>query len=351
MIEALKLVVIGAGLIGREHCALIMEHSNADLVGVADVSRDGRRYAESIGAPHFDDYQQMLDKTKPDGAIVALPNVLHVSAGSDCLARGIACLVEKPIADTVRSARKLVEAVETCNVPVLVGHHRRHSPDIREARRIIGDGVLGNLVAVNGMWLADKPDDYFQADWRRKAGGGPLLINLIHDIDCLRYIVGEIESVRAFTSNAVRGFDVEDTASIALRFENGVLGSFLISDAVASPYSWEVTSGQALYFPHQPGDCFYFGGRKGSLAVPSMTIWRHDGAQKNWQDPLVGQPAVLDGSRAYQNQINHFLEVVAGDAQPVVSARDAMMTLAATLAIETAAREDRTVTLQEMLVT
>lgn len=344
-------MVIGAGLIGREHCALIGEHPGADLVGLADVSRDARQYAEGIGVRYFADYQDMLDETKPDGAIVALPNDLHVSAGTDCLARGIACLVEKPIADTVGSARRLVEASETGNVPVLVGHHRRHSPDIREARRIIGDGVLGDLVGVNGMWLADKPDSYFDVNWRRQAGGGPLLINLIHEIDCLRFIVGEIESVRAFTSNAVRGFDVEDTASIAIRFENGVLGSFLISDAVASPYSWEVTSGQALYFPHQPGDCFYFGGRKGSLAVPSMTIWRHDGAQQNWQDPVVAQRSPLDGSRAYRNQIDHFLEVVAGDAQPVVTARDAMMTLAATLAVGTAAREDRTVTLQEMLAT
>ena len=89
----------------------------------------------------------------------------------------------------------------------------------------------------------------------------------------------------------------------------------------------------------------------GSLAVPSMTIWRHDGVQQNWQDPLVAQRSSLDGSRAYRNQIDHFLEVVAGDAQPVVTARDAMMTLAATLAVEIAAREDRTVTLQEILAT
>ncbi|MHA1564548.1 MAG: Gfo/Idh/MocA family protein [Alphaproteobacteria bacterium] len=340
--------MIGAGLIGREHCALIREHPGANLVGLADVSRETRQYAEGIGVAYFTDYRQMLDETRPDGAIIALPNALHVSAGRDCLARGIPCLMEKPIADTIQSANELVETSETANIPILVGHHRRHSPDIQEARRIIESGILGQLVGVNGMWLADKPDDYFQAEWRRKSGGGPLLINLIHDIDCLRFIVGEIESVRAFTSNAIRGFDVEDTASVALRFENGVLGSFLISDAVASPYGWEITSGQALYFPHQPGDCYFFGGRKGSLAVPSMNVWRHDREQGNWQDPLVRQQSALDGSRAYQNQIDHFLDVVSGNAVPVVSARDAMMTLAATLAIDIAAREDRTVTLQEM---
>ncbi len=345
-----RLVVIGAGLIGREHCALIGQHPGADLVGLADVTAEAKTYADGIGVPCFADYQQMLDETEPDGAIVAVPNRLHLPAGLACLSRGIACLVEKPIADTVELARKLVAASETANVPILVGHHRRHSPDIREAKRLIEAGALGDLVTVNGMWLADKPDDYFDAAWRRESGGGPILINLIHEIDCLRFMVGEIESVRAFTSNAVRGFEVEDTASISLRFENGVLGTFLMSDAVASPYTWEVTSGQALYFPHQPGDCYFFGGRQASLAVPGMNIWRHDDEGKNWQDPLLREQIALDGSQTYRNQLDHFLAVVARNAAPVVTAHDGMVTLAATLAVATAAREDRTVTVREMLV-
>jgi len=291
----------------------------------------------------------MLDEIQPDGAIIALPNALHETAGRSCLARGIPSLIEKPIADSVSSAMSLINASESSGIPILVGHHRRHSPDIREARRIVRAGELGDLVAVNGMWLADKPDAYFEAEWRRRPGGGPLLINLIHEIDCLRFIVGEIASVQAFASNTARGFDVEDTVSVALRFEGGALGSFLISNAVASPYTWEITSGQALYFPHEPGDCFYFGGREASLAVPSMTIWRHDGKDKSWQDPFRRQHATLDDSRTYQNQIEHFLNVISGDEAPIVSARDAMLSLAATLAVDAAAREDRTVTVQEMI--
>ena len=278
-----------------------------------------------------------------------MPNHLHVEAGLACIRRGIPSLVEKPVADTIPSARALVEASEAAGVAVLVGHHRRHSPDIRAARRAIRDGAVGDLVAVNGMWLADKPDSYFQAAWRRRAGGGPLLINLIHEIDVLRFVAGKIESVRAFASSAVRGFEVEDTASVALRFENGALGTFLISDAVASPFGWDVASGQAVYFPHQPGDCYWLGGRTGSLAVPSMTLWRHPEAGQSWQDPLVGARLELDGSRTYENQLEHFLAVVSGTAAPVVSARDGMLTLAATLAVDRAAREDRTVAVAEMI--
>jgi predicted dehydrogenase len=291
----------------------------------------------------------MLDETRPDGCIVAVPNRLHLAAGLACIRRGIPSLVEKPLADTVAAARALADASEGAGVPVLVGHHRRHSPDIRAARQAIRDGAIGDLVAVGGMWLADKPDGYFAAEWRRGPGGGPLLINMIHDIDCLRFIAGEIESVRAITSNAVRGFEVEDTAAVAIRFEGGALGTFLLSDAVASPLTWDVASGQGAYFPHHPADCYWFGGRRGTLAVPGMTLWRHAAEGQSWQDPLVQERVALDGSGAYRNQADHFLAVVAREAEPVVSAREGMLTLAATLAVDRAAREDRTVAVAEML--
>lgn len=345
----MKLVLMGAGLIGREHCALISKHPDAHLAGVADPSPAAKEFAGGLGVAHYDDYSLMLDETQPDGVIIALPNALHEPAGIACLQRNIPCLIEKPIADTLGSALSLVRASEQRNVPVLVGHHRRHSPDIREARNAVRNGLLGDLVAVNGMWLSDKPTAYFDSAWRRGPGGGPLLINLIHDIDCMRFIVGEIADVRAFTSNAVRRFEVEDTASIALRFENGALGTFLLSDAVPSPYTWEISSGQALYFPHQPQNCYFVAGRKGTLAVPSMDLWRHDQPDGHWQDPLTRHHVTLDGSRAYQNQLDHFLAVIAGDEAPIVDARDATMTLAATLAVAGAARDDRTIRVDEML--
>lgn len=334
---------MGAGLIGREHAALVTGHAGAELVAIADPAPEAKAYAEQIGVRYFSEYVEMLEATRPDGAIVALPNQLHAPASIACIERGVAVLVEKPITDTLDAARRLTAASETSRVPVLVGHHRRHSPDIREARRIIGGGELGGLVTVNGMCLFNKPDDYFSAAWRRRAGGGPLLINLIHDIDCLRFICGEIESVQAITSNAARGFEVEDTASVSMRFASGVLGTFVISDAVVSPWSWEFTSGQALYFPHQPGAYLFFGGRKASLSVSDMYLWRHASPAGHWQHPLVREHRPLEASKAYVNQLDHFLAVVAREVEPLVTARDGMMTLAATLAIAAAAREYRSI--------
>lgn len=346
---SLRIVIMGAGLIGREHVALVRAHPGTELAGIADPSPAARALAAELGVPHFDEYAAMLDAVGPDGAIVALPNQLHTPAALACIERGIPCLVEKPVSDTMANAMRIVAASESSGVPVLIGHHRRHSPDIRSARAAITAGELGPLVAVNGMTIFDKPDSYFEAEWRRQPGGGPLLINLIHDLDVLRHLVGEIESLRAFTSSATRGFAVEDTASLAIRFANGVLGSFVISDAAVSPWAWEFTSGQALYHPTQPGACLFIAGRKAALSVSDMYLWRHAELSQHWQHPLVREHRPGDGSRTYVNQLDHFAAVIRREQAPLISARDGMGTLAAVLAVDRAAREDRSVALAELL--
>lgn len=344
-----NIVLMGAGLIGREHAALLRANPRVELVGIADVSEAAQAVADEFGVRYFTDMREMLDQMRPDGAIIALPNALHVEAALACVERKVPCLVEKPIADSLDAAMRLVAGVEEAGVPVLIGHQRRYSPDIAKARQVVRDGTLGRLVAINAMWMTDKPTAYFDAAWRRLPGGGPLLINLIHDIDCLRFICGDIDEVMAFTSNAVRSFEVEDTASVSVRFTGGALGTLLMSDAAVSPFNWDTAAGQALYFPHQPENSYHLAGTKAALSVPCMDLWRHETEAGHWQHPLVRQHITLDGSRAYENQLNHFVDIIEGKVEPLISARDGAMTLATVLAIARAGREGRTVAVSEML--
>lgn len=344
----IRIALLGAGLIGREHADLMASHPEIAIAAICDPSPEAAKLAQRMSVPHRSDYAAMLDEMRPDGVIIALPNQLHAPAALACIERGIACLIEKPVAESIASAAQVADAAEKAGVPVLVGHQRRHSPDIRAAKHAIMAGELGNIVAVNGMTLFDKPADYFNVAWRRSAGGGVLLINLIHDIDVLRHLVGEIDSIRAFTGHA-RGFDVEDTASLSIRFVNGALGSFVISDNAVSPWAWEYSSGQALYHPSQPGPCLFLAGRKAALSVSDMYLWRHERADEHWQHPLVRQYRGAAGLPTYVAQLAHFIAVIRREEEPLITARDGMATLAATLAVDRAAREDRTVTLAEML--
>lgn len=166
----------------------------------------------------------------------------------DAVAAGIPALVEKPIGPTVAEADRLADAAERAGVPLLVGHHRRHNPIVVAARDAVRSGRLGRLTTVTALWTPRKPDDYYDVAWRRQPGGGPVLTNLIHDIDVLRFVCGEITSVQAIVSSAGRGLPINDTAVVSLRFAGGGLGTITMSDAVAAPWAWDITSGENPFF-------------------------------------------------------------------------------------------------------
>lgn len=344
--DPLRLAVVGAGPIGRRHLQVIGGESACEAVAVVDPSPGGAEAAAEWDLPHFADLEDMLEAVAPEGVINATPNKLHVPLSLVCIQRGIPVLVEKPIADSLEGALALAEASEAAGVPVLVGHHRRYNPITQAARDIVRSGKLGKLRAVSACWLLRKPDDYFDVAWRRAPGGGPVLINLIHDIDSLRFIAGEIASVQSMTSSAQRGFAVEDTAALLLRFKAGVLATVLLSDCVAAPWSWELTAAErtSYDFPNSGQDCYFLAGTEGSLAVPSLRLWRHDGAP-SWLSPMSHEELAVEEGDPLRLQLAHFADVIRGRAEPLITARDATRTLEATLAVTEAAVSAREVAL------
>lgn len=212
-------------------------------LAVADPSAAATAWAADQGLIHHADLASLLVAERPDGVIVTSPNHCHVEDALACIRAGAAVLLEKPLATRLSDGERLCRAVQAGGARLLVGHHRAHSPLLAAARQVVQQGRLGALVAVNGLALFHKPDGYFdEAPWRRQAGGGPVLINLIHEIGKLRSLCGEITALQAMASTARRGFAVEDTAAVLMRFANGALGSFLLSDAAASARSWEQTA-------------------------------------------------------------------------------------------------------------
>jgi predicted dehydrogenase len=333
--------VAGAGLIGRAHIERIRDHDDCIVVAIADPSAAAADVARAAEVPLYSDLPTLLDTAKPDGVILATPNALHVEGALQCIERSVPVLVEKPVADTLADAVRLADAEAASRVPLLVGHHRRHSRLLEAAREAIAAGRLGRIVAVNGSATFRKPDRYFaDSPWRRQAGGGPILINLVHEIDNLRMLLGEIVQVQAMASNAVRGFEVEDTAAVALRFASGALGTFLLSDAAASPRSWEQTSGENPdYDHHADEDCYVIAGERGSLNVPTMRLRCAAGGDASWSSPLATETLAVEAGDPLARQLAHFCAVIRGDAEPRVSAADAARTLRVTLAVAESARQ------------
>lgn len=322
-----RIAVVGAGLIGQRHADLITAGVDATLSAIVDPTAAARSFASRIGAPWFASIADMLAVDRPDGLIVATPNQLHLDHGLQAVEAGLPALIEKPIADSVAAAERLVSVAEAAKVPLLIGHHRRHNPLIANAKARIMGGELGKLVAVHGMFWLYKPDDYFDVEWRRKPGAGPVYINLIHDIDLLRHLVGEITSVQAIQSSAARGHDVEDTAAALLTFDNGALGTITASDSIVAPWSWEQTAGENPAYPETDQHCYLIGGTKGSLSLPNGEVWGQDEPRSWWRDFQRTAPPTLSGEDPLVRQIAHFCDVIRRQATPLVSGREGLQTL------------------------
>ena len=166
------------------------------------------------------------------------------------------------------------------------------------------------------------------------------MINLIHEIGNLRALCGEIVAVQAMASHAVRGFAVEDTAAINLRFANGALGTFMLSDTAGSARSWEQTSQENKAYPsYGDEDCYIVAGTHGSLAVPTMRLKTYGRDEdRSWWKPFdtASVPVVREDPLA--RQIEHFCAVIRGEASPLVSVRDGLQNLRVSAAVNEAVR-------------
>lgn len=338
--------VIGAGLIGRKHLAKLAERGDYELVGIADVNAD-RVAAEYPNTPVFADYRKLLDEARPEAVIIASPNQLHAEQGIACARRGIHILIEKPVTDTLDSAASLIAEVRKAGIQSLVGHHRRHHQQVRTLKATLGDRRIGDVVGVSAIWATHKPAAYFEiAPWRSQAGGGPILINLIHEIDFLRFTIGEIVAVEAVASNRQRGFAVEDTAAALITFDNGALGTFFISDSAVSPWTSEQGLGEAPEFPFSGESSYRFLGRSGSIEFPALVQWSQAEGAQDWNKPIQAQRIHASSVDPYVAQLDHFRDIIRGKAQSLQPVEDGARSLIATLAVAEAAAGGRRVDLR-----
>lgn len=151
-----RIAVAGAGAIGRRHARYCVDEPSVDLVAVVDPDPSAAAFAAELGVDHYASLAPLLDARQVDGIIVAVPTLLHREIALVAIARGVCVLIEKPITSRPSEATELIAAARSTGAKILVGHHRRHNPIVREARDIVANR-LGRLLAVNVIWALLKP--------------------------------------------------------------------------------------------------------------------------------------------------------------------------------------------------
>ena len=333
--QRVRLASIGVGMIGKVHAQFAAQIDECEYVAICDQDPAHEKMARALNVVYYNNYEEMIEKEALDGVIISLPNELHEPVGSVCAEKGLHLFIEKPIATRVEDADKLIESAKRNNVQLQVAHHRRFNPMVHATSEMIKNGELGDIVAINMFWCMYKPAEYFVAGpWRSKKGGGPILINTIHEIDLLRYWIGDIERVYAEVSNKTRKFEVEDTVSVSVRFADGTLASILMSDAAPSLWGYECTMGENPHFFPTKGNIYHFLGTKASLTFPGMCkVYYKDSSKAGWQHPITTEQLDIKSDDPYPDQLRNFCKVITGEETPRTSGEDARKTLIATLAV------------------
>jgi len=211
--EPLRVAVIGLGAMGANHARVLRELPDAELVAVADV--DEARL-DGLPTKGYGDHRALLASEQPDAVSIAVPTRLHLEVALDCIERGVAVLVEKPIAADAEEGERLRSAADAAGVPLMVGHIERFNPAVQELKRRLAAGELGRVLQLRTRRVGP----FFQ----RQRDVGVVHDLATHDIDIMRDLMGcAVERVQAETQRGVLT-EHEDALTGLLRFENGVVG-------------------------------------------------------------------------------------------------------------------------------
>lgn len=343
--KSINIALFGLGTIGKRHLLAIDEIDNVKLVGIVDLSEEAEVFCASQKIPYYNNFNDLKQYHKIDGVIISTPTILHYDNALEVLNFGLDVLIEKPISASISEAKEIEQVAKDNNCKILVGHQRRFYPLVLETKKIISDNRIGQVIGISGVWALKKDNNYFEPEWRKNISAGPTITNLIHDIDYLRFIFGEIHSVSSFSSNMVNNFEKEDVVSANLKFKNGIIGNFLITDSGSSPWSWETGIGENIHLPKYNVNNLKVIGTKGSLEFPNLKLWEYKNKNNsnNWKDEIVQTTIDTPDIDPYISQINHFKEVIDRKVEPITNAKDAEQTLKVALSILESANNNKTI--------
>jgi predicted dehydrogenase len=313
----MRYLIAGFGSIGRRHFRNLLSLGERDIL-VYHTHQSTLPDDELSGFPVESDLRAALSY-EPESVIISNPTALHLDVAIPAAQCGCHLLIEKPISHSLARVEELERAVEKYHNRVLVGYQFRFHPGLQQVKKLLDEGVIGNPVSAHAHWGEYLPDwhpweNYQQGYAARPELGGGVVLTLSHPVDYLHWLFGEVESVSAFTGRVGLNLPVEDTAEIVLRFASGALGSVHL-DYLQRPAShWLEIIGTLGSLRWDNADGVVRLTRLGAQdkAISQQEIYPPEGFERNWM---------------FLDEMRHFTEVVAGNAEPVCTLQDGIQSL------------------------
>ena len=325
----------GLGSMGRNHLRVLAAHPDADLVAVADPLATALAAATAqSGAQGFAEPQTMIAETDLDAIVIASPTTTHVPLALAAIERGIAVLVEKPVAASVDGALRVVAAANASGVPVQVGHVERFNPAVLELGRLIKDGWLSSIYSIASRRAGPFP--------ARIRDVGVTIDLATHDADILSWIAGERPSrVYAETAQRIHASH-EDLLFGLLHFPSGATGMLDVNWLTPAKRRQLVVVGEEGMF-----ELDYLTQRLTFTRATDTTNPRLIGGYAPTFEGDVAELPVVSGE-PLAAEIEAFLRVVREGGRPLVDAEDGLWAVAIATSLLTAAATGQAVDLSAL---
>jgi predicted dehydrogenase len=330
-----RIGLIGLGAMGRNHLRLLSARPDARLVAVGDpVTEATEAAASASGAQGYAEPLALLAEADLDAVVIASPTTTHLPLALAAVERGIAVLVEKPLAADPMEADELVAAAARSGVPIQVGHVERFNPAVLELGRLLQAGWLSTVYAITSRRAGPFPD--------RIRDVGVTIDLATHDVDILSFVAGERPSrVAAETAQRVHQAH-EDLLFGLLSFPSGTVGMLDVDWLTPAKRRTLTVVGEEGMF-----ELDYLSQRLTFTRSTDTTNPRLIGGYApTFEGESVDLP--LESGEPLAAELDAFLAVVRDGGRPVVDAEDGRWAVVVADALLRAAHEHRTVELGEV---
>jgi predicted dehydrogenase len=310
----MKFLISGLGSIGRRHFRNLLALGERDII-LHRTHRATLPDDELAGFPVETDLAKALAQG-PDALIVTNPTALHLQVAIPAAEAGCHILMEKPISHSLEGVDRLEAALLRGGGQCLVGFQFRYHPGLRRVKSWLEAGLVGAPLSVRAHWGEYLPgwhpwEDYTQGYAARPEMGGGVVLTLSHPLDYLRWLLGEVRDLWAFTGNQGLGMAVEDTAEIGMRFDTGCLGSLHLDYNQRPPsHTLEITGTQGrILWDNADG---------------IARLYQTEGS-KEWQ--IITPPEGFERNWLFMDELRHFLAVMRGESHPLCTLQDGIQAL------------------------
>ncbi len=313
----MKYLLAGFGSIGRRHFRNLLSLGERDIV-VYHTRHSTLPDEELSGFAVESDLRAAL-AYEPDAAIIANPTALHLEVAIPAAQCGCHLLIEKPLSHSSARLDELKLAVDHNHCRVLVGYQFRFHPGLQQLKKLLNQGMIGQPVSVRAHWGEYLPswhpwEDFKKGYAARPELGGGAVLTLSHPLDYLRWLLGEVDSLHAFTSNKGLNLPVEDTAEISLRFKNGTVGGIHLDYLQRPPSHWLEVIGTQGTLRWNDADGITH------LAQAGM-----DDQAEAWQS--FHPPEGFERNAMFLDELRHFREVLDRKVKPLCNLYDGIQAL------------------------